>query len=84
MKTTLAALLALALTAAAQDPAAKDAKPADEAAKAAGAKLAARAARNLLSPPPHRGRPERGPAPGSEGVWGERGAGKGGIMKEEG
>ncbi len=27
------------------------------------------AARNLLSRPPHRGRSERGSAPGSEGVW---------------
>jgi len=35
------------------------------------------AARNLLSCPPHRGRSEWGSVPGSEGVWGERGAGKG-------
>jgi len=35
------------------------------------------AARNLLSRPPHRGRSEWGSVPGSEGVWGERGAGKG-------
>jgi len=35
------------------------------------------AARILLSRPSHRGRPEWGSVPGSEGVWGERGAGKG-------